>query len=66
MDVDTLLRLGVRMHVHFIVTEYRIANLYGKNLKERAAALIKIAHPDHRKKLRQDAYLFFKMKKQLF
>jgi len=55
----------MRVHVHFIVIEYGIANLYWKNLKERAAALIKIAHPDHRKKLQQDAYLYFKMKKQL-
>lgn len=40
-----------RAHVHYIVTEYGIANLYGKNLKERAKALIGISHPDHRESL---------------
>ncbi|MDU8885267.1 acetyl-CoA hydrolase/transferase C-terminal domain-containing protein [Yeosuana sp. MJ-SS3] len=37
-----------RAHVHYIVTEYGIANLYGKTLKERAKLLINIAHPNHR------------------
>jgi len=37
-----------RAHVHYIVTEYGIASLYGKNLKERAKALTAIAHPNHR------------------
>ncbi|WP_026463874.1 acetyl-CoA hydrolase/transferase family protein [Adhaeribacter aquaticus] len=37
-----------RAHVHYVVTEYGIANLFGKNLRQRAEALIKIAHPDHR------------------
>ncbi|TYP94005.1 Acyl-CoA hydrolase [Fodinibius salinus] len=40
-----------RAHVHYVVTEYGIANLYGKNLRERAHALIEIAHPDHREGL---------------
>jgi 4-hydroxybutyrate CoA-transferase len=40
-----------RANVHYIVTEYGIAYLYGKNLKERAKALIEIAHPMHREKL---------------
>ena len=40
-----------RAHVHYIVTEYGAVNLYGKNLRERAAALIDIAHPDHRESL---------------
>ena len=30
------------------MTEYGIAELYGKNMRERAAALIAIAHPNHR------------------
>ncbi len=34
-----------RAHAHYIVTEYGVANLYGKNLRERAKALIHIAHP---------------------
>lgn len=54
-----------RAHVHYIVTEYGVANLYGKNLKERATALIKIAHPAHREKLEEDAHLYFKMNKHL-
>ncbi len=40
-----------RAHVHYIVTEYGIANLYGKNLHQRAKALVEIAHPDHREDL---------------
>ncbi|HYW35007.1 MAG TPA: acetyl-CoA hydrolase/transferase C-terminal domain-containing protein [Balneolaceae bacterium] len=40
-----------RAHVHYIVTEYGVANLYGKNLHQRAQALTKIAHPNHREKL---------------
>jgi len=45
-----------RAHVHYIVTEYGIANLYGKTLRERAAALIDIAHPDHRAALEKAAF----------
>ena len=37
-----------RGDVHYVVTEYGIANLHGKNLRERALALISIAHPDFR------------------
>lgn len=37
-----------RAHVHYIVTEYGIAYLFGRNLRQRAYALIKIAHPNHR------------------
>ncbi len=37
-----------RSHVQYIVTEYGIANLYGKTLKQRAEAMAGIAHPDHR------------------
>ncbi len=50
-----------RAHVHYIVTENGIANLYGKNLKERAASLIKIAHPSHQARLEEEAYRFFKL-----
>lgn len=45
-----------RANVHYIVTEYGIANLYGKSLKQRARALINIAHPDHRERLEKAAY----------
>ncbi|MBT8395235.1 MAG: acetyl-CoA hydrolase/transferase family protein [Flavobacteriaceae bacterium] len=40
-----------RAHVHYIITEYGIANLYGKTIKERVKALVNIAHPDHRESL---------------
>ena len=49
-----------RAHVHFVVTEYGIANLYGKNLRQRARALIEIAHPDHRATLEREAHERFK------
>lgn len=44
-----------RAHVHYVVTEYGVANLYGKNLRQRARALIEIAHPDHREALERAA-----------
>lgn len=37
-----------RAHVHYVVTEYGVANLYGKTIKERVRSLVDIAHPDHR------------------
>ena len=45
-----------RAHVHYVVTEYGVANLYGKNLRQRAKALIDIAHPDHREDLMKAAH----------
>lgn len=44
-----------RAHVHYVVTEYGIAHLYGLNLRQRAQALIAIAHPDHREMLERAA-----------
>ena len=49
-----------RAHVHYVVTEYGIADLHGKNLHQRAKSLIKIAHPDHREQLERDARERFK------
>lgn len=40
-----------RGDVHFIVTEYGVAYLGGKSIRERAMALIEISHPDHREDL---------------
>ena len=40
-----------RGHVHYVITEYGAAYLYGKNLRQRAKALIEIAHPDDRETL---------------
>lgn len=45
-----------RAHMHWVVTEYGSTNLYGKNLKERALALISLAHPEHREELRRAAH----------
>ncbi|WP_078127518.1 acetyl-CoA hydrolase/transferase family protein [Leptospira alexanderi] len=50
-----------RAHVHFVVTEYGSADLYGKNLRQRAKSLIGIAHPRHREKLEQEALERFKV-----
>jgi acyl-CoA hydrolase len=49
-----------RGHVHWVVTEYGIVNLFGKSLKQRAKALIEIAHPDHKEKLETSYYERFK------
>jgi acyl-CoA hydrolase len=45
-----------RAHVHYVVTEYGVVNLFGKSLKERARALIQLAHPDHREALDREAH----------
>lgn len=48
-----------RAHVHYVATEYGVANLFGKNLKQRAKLLIDIAHPDFREQLSQEAFKRF-------
>ncbi len=50
-----------RAHVQFIVTEYGIADMYGKNLKERARQMVNIAHPDDREKLQKDIHEHYKI-----
>lgn len=50
-----------RGHVHWVVTEYGIVNLFGKSLKQRARALINLAHPDHREQLERAFYDRFNM-----
>lgn len=40
-----------RAHMHYVVTEYGVAYLFGKNLRQRAKALLEIAHPDDREML---------------
>lgn len=49
-----------RANVNYVATEYGIVNLSGKSLKERARAMIDIAHPDHRAQLEQMAFDRFK------
>jgi acyl-CoA hydrolase len=44
-----------RAHVQWVVTEHGIADLYGKNLRQRARALIAIADPRHREDLERAA-----------
>jgi 4-hydroxybutyrate CoA-transferase len=44
-----------RAHVRTVVTEWGVAELFGRSLRERATALIGIAHPDHRDRLRSEA-----------
>lgn len=44
-----------RSDVHYVVTEYGIANLYGKNIRERVLALAEIAHPDFRNEILKEA-----------
>ena len=45
-----------RAHMHYVVTEQGVADLYGKNLQQRAKALIAIAHPDHREALEKATF----------
>jgi acyl-CoA hydrolase len=45
-----------RAHAHYIVTEYGTAYLYGRNMRQRAKALIAIAHPNHREALERAAF----------
>lgn len=49
-----------RGHVHWVITEFGIINLYGKNLKQRAKLLIEIAHPQHREWLDKAYHQRFK------
>jgi acyl-CoA hydrolase len=49
-----------RGHIHYVVTENGVASLYGKNLRQRAKALIDIAHPDDREMLERASFERFK------
>jgi acyl-CoA hydrolase len=49
-----------RGHVHYVVTEYGTAFLFGKNLRQRAKALIDIAHPEDREGLEKCCHQRFK------
>ncbi len=50
-----------RGHVHYVVTEYGVAFLFGKNLRQRARMLIDIAHPDDREMLEKYCFERFKV-----
>lgn len=45
-----------RAHVQYVVTEYGVANLYGKTIQQRAKALTEIAHPDFREKIEKQFF----------
>jgi 4-hydroxybutyrate CoA-transferase len=45
-----------RAHVHYVVTEFGVVNLYGKSLRKRAELLTSIAHPNHREMLLKAAH----------
>ena len=51
--------VSTRAHVHYVVTEHGVANLYGRNLRQRARAMIDIAHPDHQEYLEEQAHARF-------
>ena len=48
-----------RAHVHYVVTEYGVAYLYGKTIEERVQLLINIAHPAHREELEKSSKFLF-------
>ena len=45
-----------RAHVHYVVTEYGVAELYGKTIKQRVKALVNIAHPNHREWIEKEYF----------
>ena len=51
-----------RAHVHYIATEYGVANLRGKSLRERARALIDIAHPKFREQLCRETFEMWQLR----
>jgi acyl-CoA hydrolase len=50
-----------RAHAHYVVTEYGVAFLWGKNMRQRSHALIHIAHPDDREILERASWERFKV-----
>ena len=51
-----------RAHVHYIVTEFGVAEMWGRSIQERAKAMINIAHPDHREQLIKEAWEIWKIR----
>lgn len=45
-----------RSHIHYVITENGIADLYGKTLKQRMDALIRIAHPNFQEQIERDFF----------
>ena len=57
-EAGTVVSVG-RAHAGYVITEYGIANLFGKTLRERAGEMIAIAHPDFRAELKREAQRLF-------
>ncbi len=53
--------MSTRSHVNYLVTEYGIAQLFGKNFRQRAYELVQVAHPEDREQLEKDAFERFKV-----
>ena len=58
--ITGMLKLGAgvvtsRNHVRYVVTEHGVADLYGKTIRQRAQALINVAHPQFREDLQKQA-----------
>ena len=51
-----------RAHVHYIVTEFGVAEMWGRSIQERAKAMINIAHPDHREQLNKEEWEIWKIR----
>ena len=51
--------VSTRAHVHYVVTEFGVAYLFGKNLRQRAMALMNLAHPMHREWLEKEIIMRF-------
>jgi acyl-CoA hydrolase len=51
-----------RGHVHYIITEYGVAEMYAQPMRQRIQNMIAIAHPDHREKLAEQAFEFYKIR----
>jgi len=49
-----------RAHVHYVVTEFGIANLHGLPIRERIREMIRISHPEMREQLAKEAFELFK------
>jgi acyl-CoA hydrolase len=45
-----------RGHIHYVITENGIADLYGKTLKQRASELVRIAHPNHQESIEKEYF----------
>jgi len=48
--------ITTRNHVHYVVTEYGVAELYARSIRQRARALIHVAAPEFREDLERQAY----------